>query len=104
MAKEWQLIAKDETNAEKKICDGACPRHGHSACALTQSLCFFAAAEIAKQNKADYEVAMKAYQELMVAGAGVHAASHAGDEVRTRACLAPFARLLTADASQGAGM
>lgn len=28
MAKEWQLISKDETNAEKKICDGACPHHG----------------------------------------------------------------------------
>lgn len=55
------------------------------ACALTQSLCL-CAADIAKQNKADYEVAMKAYQELTVAGAGVHPASHAGDEVRARAC------------------
>ena len=74
------------------------------ACALTQALLCSYLADIAAQNKADYEVAMKAYQELTVAGAGVHPASHAGDEVRARVCVAAFAQRLTADASQGAGM
>ena len=58
MAKEWQTVSAEE----KKICD-----------------------EIAAQNKADYEEAMKAYQAQLHAGVAAQAvAADGGEEVRSR--------------------
>ena len=56
MAKEWQSVSEEE----RKICD-----------------------DIAAQNKADYEEAMKLYHAQMQAGAaGVLVGVAGGDEVR----------------------
>jgi hypothetical protein len=63
MAVEWKTVSDEE----RKICD-----------------------DLAAANKANYEVALKAYQAQVRAAAGAQAAADAGDEVRTRAVLGAF--------------
>ena len=70
MAKEWQTVSDEE----RKICE-----------------------DIAKQNKAAYDEALKAYREQLKAAAGAHAADvDDGDEVR-RCALARGFHLADAD-------